>query len=184
MDNGSDAYRRFLSGDEDALQELVADFRPGLQRYLCGMVHDMDTAEDLTQETFVRLLLRRPRDKGGASFKTWLFAIGGNLARDHLRRENRRAAAPLEDCFFLSDPAPTPETAALKAEQRERLAQAMEALPSAQRQALYLTYYEGFSTEELAAILGKSRHNASALLYRAKASLRQLLEQEDDFYEN
>ena len=184
MDNGSDLYRRCLDGDEDALAGLVSAYRPGLQRYLCGIVHDMDTAEDLTQETFVRLLMRRPKDKGGASFKTWLFTIGGNLARDHLRKAKRRGTVPIEDCFTLTDPAPTPEASVLAAAEKMRLQKALEQLSPAHRQALYLTYYEGFDTEALAAILGKSRHNTSALLYRAKAALRQLLEQEDDFDEN
>ncbi len=180
MDNGSERYRRCLDGDEEALASLVAEYRPGLQRYLCGMVHDMETAEDLTQETFVRLLLKRPKDKGVASFKTWLFTIGGNLARDYLRKAKRRGTVPMEDCFAIADPAPTPETAVLAAAQTARLQTALEQLSPAHRQVLYLTYYEGFSTEALAVILGKSRHNTSALLYRAKAALRQLLEQEDD----
>lgn len=184
MDKGSELYRRCLDGDEEALGELVAAYRPGLQRYLCGMVHDMDTAEDLTQETFVRLLLKRPKDKGGASFKTWLFTIGGNLARDHLRKAKKQGSVPMEDCFALADPAPTPEASALAAAEKARLQTALEQLSPVYRQVLYLTYYEGFDTEALAAILGKSRHNTSALLYRAKSALRQLLEQEKDFYEN
>ena len=180
MDNGSELYRRSLDGDEEALASLVAAYRPGLQRYLCGMVHNMDTAEDLTQETFVRLLMKRPKDKGGASFKTWLFTIGGNLARDHLRKAKRSGSVPMETCFSVADPDPTPETAVLAAAETARLKRALEQLSPAHRQALYLTYYEGFSVEALAAILGKSRHNTSALLYRAKVALRQLLEQEDD----
>ena len=184
MDNGSDAYRRFLAGDEDALLELVSAFRPGLQQYLYGFVHDMDLAEDLTQETFVRLLAGRPKDKGGASFKTWLFTIGGNLARDYLRKHGGRVLLPIDDCFALADPAPTPETAALREEQRLLLTKALQRLSPDHRQALYLTYYEGFDVEALARILKKSRHNTSALLYRAKGALRQILEQEDFPYEN
>ncbi|MBQ7597048.1 MAG: RNA polymerase sigma factor [Clostridia bacterium] len=183
MDNASDAYRRFLAGEDDALGVLVCAYRPGLQQYLFGFVHDMDTAEDLTQETFVRLLLKKPKDSGGASFKTWLFTIGGNLARDHLRKAKRRRTQPLADGFDLADPAPTPELLALKAEQQSRLAAALRRLSPTYRQALYLTYYEGFDTEALSAILGKSRHSTSALLYRAKGALRQELEQEEFPYE-
>ena len=183
MDNGTELYRRFLAGDEDAILALVAAYRPGLQQYLYGFLHDAGLAEDLTQETFVRLLLKRPKDSGGASFKTWLYTIGGNLARDRLRKEKRKRELPLEVCFSLADPSPTPETTAETAAQHAQLLRAMEQLSPVQRQALYLTYFEGFEVQALAKILGKSRHNTSALLYRAKQALRQLLEQEEFSYE-
>ena len=136
MDNGANSYRRWLEGDESALTALVTAYRPGLRAYLCGIVDDWDLADDLTQETFVKLCLKKPRDKGGASFKTWLFTIGRRTALDHLRRRKIRTV-PLDDCFDLSA-GDTPETVLLRKQATDRLYKALEALQPQHRQILYL----------------------------------------------
>ena len=182
MDQGADSYRRFLAGDEEALGELVALFRPGLRAYLYGMVRDWETADDLTQETFVKLCLKKPRDKGGASFKTWLFTIGRRTALDHLRRRKIRTV-PLDDCFDLSA-GDTPETVLLRKQATDRLYKALEALQPQHRQILYLVYFESFTPAEAAKILGKSSRNTSSLLYRAKQALRRELQEEVFFNED
>ena len=176
MDQGADSYRRFLAGDEGALGELVKAYRPGLRAYLYGMVHDWETADDLTQETFVKLCLKKPRDKRTASFKTWLFTIGRRTALDHLRRQKIRTV-PLDDCFDLSA-GDTPETEILRKQATDRLYKALEQLQPQHRQILYLVYFESFAPAEVAKILGKSSHNTSALLYRAKQALRRELQEE------
>ena len=139
MDNGADSYRRFLEGDESALTALVTAYRPGLRGYLNGIVHDWDLADDLTQETFVKLCLKKPRDKGTASFKTWLYTIGRRTALDYLRR-NKIAGVPLEDCFSLADD-DTPESAVLRTQTNERLYAALGTLQPQHRQLLYLIYF-------------------------------------------
>ena len=182
MDQGADSYRRFLQGDEQALGALVAAYRPGLRAYLYGIVRDWDLADDLTQETFVKLCLKKPRDKGGASFKTWLYTIGRRTALDYLRRRRVRTV-PLDDCFDLSG-GDTPEDALLRKRATARLYAALEAMQPQHRQILYLVYFESFTPAEAAKILGKSSHNTSALLYRAKQALRRELDEEVLFDEN
>ena len=184
MENASEAYRAFLAGDETALETLVRAYRPGLRQYLFGIVHDMDLADDLTQETFVKLCLKRPHDRGTASFKTWLYTIGRNIAIDHLRRAAKQQAFEREPCFRLPDERDTPEGTALVRERRQLLLEAMETLKPAQAQALYLRYFEDFEIEQIAKILKKSRHAVSALLYRARGALRTALEQEGFSDEN
>ncbi len=183
MDNGADSYRRYLEGDEGALEALVTAYRPGLRAYLCGIVHDWDLADDLTQETFVKLILKKPRDKGNATFKTWLYTIGRRTALDWLRREKRLNRVALDDCFALADGS-TPEAALLRAKTTERLTAAVETLQPQHRQIIYLIYFEDFTPAQAAKILGKSSHNVSALLYRAKDALRRALNEEVFFDEN
>lgn len=183
MDNGANSYRRWLEGDESALTELVTAYRPGLRAYLCGIVHDWDLADDLTQETFVKLLVKRPRDKGTASFKTWLYTIGRRTAFDWLRKERRLPRVPLDESFAPADDS-TPEAALLRAQTTERLLTALETLQPQHRQILYLIYFERFTPAQAAKILGKSSHNVSALLYRAKDALRRALNGEVLFDEN
>ena len=184
MEDAAQAYRRFLDGDEAALAALVTACRPGLQAYLTGLVGDAALAEDLTQETFVRLCIKRPPDRGGASFKTWLYAIGRNLALDALRRRQRRGEQPLESLPERADEDAAPEALLLRQERAQALRRAMARLPAQQREILRLTYFEGFETAELAKILKKSRHAVSAQLCRAKQSLNAILEKEGEFDED
>lgn len=81
-----DSYQRFLKGDESGLAEIIHTYKDGLILYLNGYVNDFSTAEELTEETFVKLILKRPHFSRRSAFKTWLYAIGRNTALDHLRR--------------------------------------------------------------------------------------------------
>ena len=64
MDKGSLAYRRFLEGDESGLEQIIVSYKDGLILYLNTLVGDIALAEDLAEDTFVRLFTRKPRDKG------------------------------------------------------------------------------------------------------------------------
>ena len=76
MDNGAISYRRFLEGDDNALEEIVEDYKDGLILFLNGYVNNIYIAEELTEDTFFRLITKRPRFSGKSSFKSWLYAIG------------------------------------------------------------------------------------------------------------
>ena len=89
MDNGACSYRRFLEGDEEGFVEIVRDYKDGLIFYLNSFVSNIHIAEDLTQETFIKLGLKRPKDLKKGSFKTWLYTIGRNTAVDYLRKNKK-----------------------------------------------------------------------------------------------
>ncbi len=184
MDLGAEAYARFLAGDDGAMLELVRLYRPGLTFFIGGIVGNADLAEELTQETFVKLCVKRPKNRGGGTFKTWLYAMGRNLALDALRRRNRRAEEPLPPELPAPAAAGDPADAVLRAEDAAAVRRALGGLSTAYRQALTLTYYEGFDVPSLAKILKKNPHAVSALLYRARAALKAQLEQEGFTYEN
>lgn len=94
MDQGGEYYRRYLHGDQDAFVSLVQMYMDGLVLFLTGITGDVTLAEDATEDTFVKLGVKRPHYSGKASFKTWLYTIGRNTARDHLRRYRRRSLCP------------------------------------------------------------------------------------------
>ena len=79
MDNGASSYRRFLEGDDSGLVEIIRDYKDGLIFYLNSLVNNLHIAEELAEDTFVRLGTKKPRDKRKSSFKTWLYTIGRNL---------------------------------------------------------------------------------------------------------
>ena len=93
MDNGASSYRRFRdNGDESGLIEIIRDYKDGLILYLSSIVGDLNTAEDIAEDTFVVLGTKKPKDKGKSSFKTWLYTIGRNAAIDYMRKKARKKA--------------------------------------------------------------------------------------------
>lgn len=179
MANGAEYYRRFYEhGDEEALAALIRDYKDGLILYLYGMLGDIHEAEELIEDTFVLLCIKRPRDKGGATFKTWLYTVARRKAIDRLRRRARRREVPQEVCIETADQAADVEAAYLREERRVRVYRAMEGVSPACRQVLWLTYFEGMSNKQTAAVMRKSVHAVETLLYRARKALKTRLETE------
>lgn len=96
MGNGESNYRRFLAGDNEGMLEIVCEYQAGLMLYLNSYVQDIHMAEDLAEDTFLELMLKRPKFSGKSSFKTWLFAIGRILTAKHLRNHAKLNVVPLE----------------------------------------------------------------------------------------
>ena len=82
MDNGASSYRRFLDGDDNGITEIVENYKDGLILYLNGYVNNIFIAEELTEDTFFRLVIKKPKYSGKSTFKSWLYAIGRNVAVD------------------------------------------------------------------------------------------------------
>ena len=178
MDRGTQSYERFLAGDESGLAEIIRDYSDGLILYLNSFVNQIAAAELLAEDTFVRLAVRKPRNKGKAGFRTWLYAIGRNIAIDHLRRQKRQKTVPLEDAERWQSEQQALEEVYIREESRIRVHRAMEALKPEYRQVLWMVYFEGFSCREAAGIMGKSVHGTETLAYRARQALKALLEKE------
>lgn len=183
MEQGTESYRRFLAGEESGLVELIRDYKDGLILYLNTIVGDMDQAESLAEDTFVRLAVKKPKDRGGAGFRTWLYTIGRNLAIDHLRRRRRTQTVPLEDCHDLRADQEELERMYLRQERRVLLRRTMDRLPPDQRQVLWLLYFEQFTAAQAARVMGKTVHSVETLAWRARKALRRELEQEGYSYD-
>ena len=178
MDNGSELYRRFLDGDDEGLVGIIRDYKDGLILYIYGIVGNIQDAEALAEDTFVRIAVRRPKDRGKASFRTWLYTIGRNIALDHLRKRKRNGTVPLESLPETEDGLRELEESYLRKEKRAVINCAMEKLKPEYRQVLWLAYFEGFSLRDTAKLMGKSVHAAETLAWRARQSLKKLLEEE------
>lgn len=96
MDNGASSYRRFLDGDDKGLAEIVRDYRDGLILYLHGIVDDISVAEELMEETFFKIVTKKPKFNVKYSFKTWLYTIGRNVAIDYLRHTAKQSDTPFD----------------------------------------------------------------------------------------
>ena len=151
--------------------------------YLNSFVQNIHVAEDLTEDTFVKLIARRPRFSGKSTFKTWLYAIGRNVALDHLRRNAKMPVVSSEEMAALvSDEADVARNY-LRTEQKLQVHGALKRLKKEYRQVLYLVYFEAFQNLQVASIMGKSKKQIENLVYRAKLPLKSELEKEGFVYE-
>ena len=175
-------YQDFFAGNQEALTDIIRDYRDGLLLYLNGIVQNITIAEELTEDVFVKLVMKRPRFSADSSFKTWLYAIGRNLAISYIRRQ-KHIHIPLENCPELTDDEKNLERQYIQKEQNMILHNAMKGLKLEYRQVLWLIYFEGFSQKETARIMGKSVHNVETLAYRARQALKAKLLEEGFEYE-
>ncbi|MBO5936287.1 MAG: RNA polymerase sigma factor [Clostridia bacterium] len=180
MDNGASSYRRFLDGDENALTEIVSQYRPGLQSYINSIVNNYAVAEDLTEDTFVKLLLKKPKDKGTATFKTWLYTIGRNMAIDYLRKNPCERYVPLDEIYDIAGVCETECSDDMQISVRN----AMEHINYDYKNVLILFYFENFTIEEISKIIKKPKKGTSVLLHRARKAMKKQLEKEQFNYEN
>ena len=182
MDNGASSYRRFLDGDANAVIDIIADYRDGLVIFINSFVNDICTAEEIAEDTFVKICADKPKFSGKCSFKTWLYTIGKNIALNSIKKKSRYTEISMDDLYSLADKENI-ERNYIKDEEKRHLLKAMEKLNEDYRQILYLVYFENFSNTETAGIMGKSERQVRNLLYRAKESLRSILEKEGFEYE-
>lgn len=183
MNSGADNYRRFLSGDKDGLADIIRIFRDGLTLYIYSIVGDIGLAEELTEDTFVRLYVNKPKYSGKSSFKTWLYSIGKHIASDYIRRNSHIKPISSDTVLDISDETNL-EADTIKSEESKMLHKAIQKLKPEYEQVLYLSYFENFSNKETARIMKKTTRQIENLLYNAKKALKNELSKEGYVYEN
>ena len=176
MDNGEKYYRQYLDGDDQGLYELIRLYRYGMNLYLTGIMGNYSDAEQVTEDTFAELAIKKPEFKNRSSFKTWLYAIARRLAVTYLRRNRKLEIQSLDDNIELESPTDL-EKQYIKNEERQQLHVALKELKPEYRQVLYLSYFEDFSNKEISQIMKKSSRQVENLLYNAKKALRSRLEE-------
>jgi RNA polymerase sigma-70 factor, ECF subfamily len=171
-------------GDLDALSSLLARYQNRLYRYLLRMVRQPAEAEDLFQQTWLRVAEKIQSYDQRRNFEAWLFTLARNLAIDHLRRLRPESLdEPLGDSAsgetavtrLVSQDTPAFDRV-LARERGSRLADAMETLPMIQREVLTLRFEEEMKLEEIAEILGTPLSTVKTRLRRALEKLREGLE--------
>ena len=180
--DGTKYYMDYLNGDNSALAQIIRLYKDGLILYLNGYVKNIATAEELTEDTFVKLVIRRPSFFGHASFKTWLYAVARNVALDYIRVSKRREVS-LDECPEIFDEEQDLEQTYIRQEDRILIHRALKKLKQEYRDVLWLIYFEGFTHKEVARILRKTTHNVETMAYRARQVLKIKLLEEGYVYE-
>ena len=165
-------YCRYLEHRENEdLKILLERHRERLTLFLFGIVRNMEDAEELMLDAFAEAAVRTRWRSEGASFKTWLYGVGRNLACAFLRR-NRRTAELYEEAAE----GPGPDEDLLRKERDRQLYEAMSILPDDCRQALHLLYFEEMSVEQAAKVMKKNKKQIYNLTARGKSALKNELE--------
>jgi RNA polymerase sigma-70 factor (ECF subfamily) len=188
------------AGDEETFRVLVREWHASLLRVAQIFVPSRAIAEEVVQETWLRVLGALDRFEGRSSLKTWVFRILANTAKTRARREGRVIPfsslqdparvpeASVDADRFLPDdhehhpgawsspPRDLPEERLLASETRARIAQAIDALPASQRAVIMLRDVQGWSSDEVCNALDITEVNQRVLLHRARAKVRNALE--------
>jgi RNA polymerase sigma-70 factor, ECF subfamily len=175
---------RLIAGHDAALNDLMERHAMPVFHFLCRMMGNEDDANDLAQETFVRVFRARESFRTTERFSTWLFTIAANLARNQFRWRERHPNISLETPTdageqtlgsVLPSDAPAPNEAALAAERAAAVRNAVRRLPDDLREAIVLCEWEERSVAEAAAVLETTSKAVEARLYRARQILRERL---------
>ncbi|MFG0268225.1 MAG: RNA polymerase sigma factor [Rhodopirellula sp. JB055] len=181
---------RVKEDDAGAFEELVRRYQARLVRLMQHLAPRGDLAEDLAQETFMRVYRARQNYMPGAKFSTWLFTIAGNVARNSKRTASRRhetsevdsprSADDSSDAPFLAvaavDSSGLMPTRQVEGDERAKIVRAAVAsLNERQRMALILSRFENMSYVEIAETMGLSTKAVKSLLSRARVSLKEAL---------
>ncbi|MBV2167702.1 MAG: sigma-70 family RNA polymerase sigma factor [Bdellovibrio sp.] len=165
------------SGDRRSFSELVKRHQRSVLRLSLRFVKDMDTAEDVTQEAFIKAYEKLNSFEGRASFKSWLFQIAVNTARNKIR-EWKRDTVDIDDVQLAVDA--EAETTLVHTAVADILHKEVDKLPLKQKTALVLRVYEDLSFNEIADIMECPYDTAKANYRHALMKLRQTFEQQSE----
>ncbi len=166
--------------DPDLLDRLIEQYQHRLLRYLVYLSGNRELAEDLFQETWIRVLERGHQYDGRHEFSTWLYAVARNLTIDYLRRKSPvsldglmedEVCAPREP----ADPRPMAWEVVQLHEQAERVNAALVSIPVEYREVVVLRFHEGLALDEIATVTGAPLGTVKSRLYRGLDLLLQRL---------
>jgi len=163
---------------ENDIYRIFLNTRPQIQRFLGQRIRCQDTAADLLQDLYLRLLLLTPPPSSEVEVRAWLFTVASNLSIDYLRSEKRHAE--LLDQYLghnaEADHSMEPERVTQAQDQLQKLQSALAQLPDLCAEVLYLSRVEGLSHAEIARQLGISSSWVEKQLARALNHCRQAVE--------
>ena len=163
------------------LDELIVRYQHRLLRYLLYLTGNRESAEDLFQEVWMRVLVRGGQFNGKARFETWLFTIARNLVIDQRRKRTMSSLDELIDgtgdddramSFEVAAEGPTPFDCMSNMEDREKIAAALLELDTAHREVLVLRFHEEMSLEEIAKVTKAPLSTVKSRLYRGLAMIK------------
>jgi RNA polymerase sigma-70 factor (ECF subfamily) len=167
--------KRAQDGDTDAIAVLFDQYYPNVFRYVLSRVGDPTLSEDISGETFLRLVERiDDLTDQGRPLLAWLFTVARNLVNDHHRQHRGVVRVCLRETLIAGTP--SPETTVERHLTEEQVVAALDQIADAQRHVIVLRFIEGLELKSVAQIVHKSVNAVKSLQHRGLAALRRVLE--------
>lgn len=174
-----------VRGSEQAFAALVKRYQSRIINAVSRLISDRDRAQEIAQETFLRVFIHRERYRPSGKFSTWLYTIAMNLAKNEIRRRVRsRAVVSLEKLIeatgdggsFVADPGPGPDRSFRRREIQAKVTGAIDRLPRKFREVLVLRDMQQLSYEEIGEVLHIPGGTVRSRINRARLALKELLD--------
>lgn len=172
----------YISGDEKSLEILILKHKSKIYNFIFSKVLDRDTAEDIFQETFIKVIktLKNGVYNEEGKFLSWVMRISHNLIIDHFRKSNRMPKFEASDDYdvfqFITDNSPNVESNLIKDQVVNDLQNLITELPEDQKEVLKMRLYRDMSFKEIAEITGVSINTALGRMRYAIINLRKMIE--------
>jgi len=182
--NDEQLVANYLKGDEKSLEVLIQQYLKPIFSFIYRYIGDIQEAEDITQEVFVRIWRNIRKFDKQKSFKTWIFSIAKNASIDFLKKKKAIPFSEFENekgentfVETLADSAPLPNELFERADKTQKLTLMMEKLSPKYRLVLFLRYNDHFTFREIAEISGESINTIKTRHRRGTAILKKLLQE-------
>jgi len=163
---------RYRDGDVAAFETLYQRHKDALYRYLLRLCHHRDTAEDIFQDVWGKIIKSRQNYRPTAKFTTFLYRVAHNCFIDHIRRNKRHTQTVDVEPDNQPDPGEQPEALTEASLARRRLMAALRELPEEQRDVFLLHEEAGLNLDQIASVTGANRETAKSRLRYAVNKLR------------
>ena len=178
--------KQFQNGDIRSFNQIVLRYKDRLIHFVHGFVHDIDKAEDLVQDTFLKLYTHKNSYKEIAKFSTWLYTIAANLARTELRKLKRRKTFSVTELsredreFIISSSDDNPSDDHLSKNFEKNVQKALSALPNDFKTIIILRDIQELSYDEISKIVELPLGTVKSRINRGRIKLQQLLKQKGE----
>ncbi|SHF77953.1 RNA polymerase sigma factor [Ornithinibacillus halophilus] len=162
-----------MESKRDIVSDWYDEYSDAIIKFILLMIHDYQTAEDLTHDTFIKAYRNYETFKGDSKIKTWLFQIAHNVTVDYLRKQ--KPILFLKNIFPLIDTSMLPDEEMVVKEDSKELYQALAKLKLSYQKVIILRKLKEFSIQETSEILGWSEGKVKTTLYRALPALEKQL---------
>lgn len=171
-----DLYNSFLKGDKESFNEIIKRYRKILINFIWGYVKNLETAEDLAQDTFLYVYINKKEYDFKYTFKTYIFTIAKCRAINWIKREKRNIK--FDEKYILPEEYQIEENL-IKEENNESVRIAISKLKQEYRTVIYLKDFQEMQYKEICKILNKTMPQVKVLIYRARKALAKIMKKED-----
>ena len=164
----------YLSGDRSAMSQLIERHSRRVRDYINMMVKDRDVADDIFQETFIKVYINLHRYRPDYTFGQWVYTIARNTFIDYVRR--RQEDLPIDERFAApASNSPTPEESFINLQQRRQIEHYLERLSPRYRELIVMRFFDEYSYEEIAAKLSLPLGTVKTQIHRAREQMCRMI---------